>query len=60
VAKHGFARFFGLSARFKGRAANPDGAPVLIDRSPRRHKNMWVTSSKAAALSIHYQKAGSE
>jgi len=57
VAKHGLTGFFGLSARFKGRAANPDGAPVLTDRTPRRHKaGSSVKAGTAAALITYHER----
>ena len=50
VSQHGLAGFLGLGERFKRRAADLDGAPVLMDRTPRRHETgMSVKAGTAAA-----------
>ena len=58
MAQHGLAGFFGLSERSKGRAANPDGAPVLMDRTPRGHEagssvEAGTTNEKPLLLAFH-------
>ena len=56
MSQHALADFFGLRERLKGRAANPDGGPVLIDRTPRCHKTgSFVKAETAAALVIDYE-----
>src|SRR6202158_3986797 len=50
---------FVLRKRFKGRAADPDGASVLVDRTPRRHEaggsvKAWTA---AALITDHERKA---
>src|SRR5258705_13284684 len=51
VSQHSVAGFFGLSERFKGRAADLDGAAALMDRTPRRHEaGASVKAGTAAAL----------
>lgn len=51
VSQLSLAGFFGLSERFKWRAADLDGAPVLMDRTPRRHKaGVSVKAGTGAAL----------
>src|SRR5882672_5171201 len=51
VSQHSLAGFFGLSERFKGRAADLDGAAALMDRTPRRHEaGASVKAGTAAAL----------
>jgi hypothetical protein len=59
VAQQGLAGFFGLSERLKGRAANPDGAPVLMNRTPRRHEAGSSVKAGTAATFItdHERKA---
>jgi hypothetical protein len=59
VAKHGLAGFFGLSERIEGRAANPDGGPVLIDRTPGRHEagSSLKAGTAAALITDHERKA---
>ena len=57
VSQHDLAGFFGLSERFKGRAADPDGAPVLMDRTPRRHEaGASVKAGIAAALITDHER----
>src|SRR5260370_7469801 len=57
VPQHGPASFFGLSERFKGRAADPDGAPVLMDRAPRCHiAGRSVKAGTAAALITDHER----
>jgi hypothetical protein len=57
VLQHGPASFFGLSERFKGRAADPDGAPVLMDRTPRCHiAGRSVKAGTAAALTTDRER----
>src|SRR5229473_3238372 len=64
VAQHDLAGFFGLSERFEGRADNPHGAPVLMDRPPRRHEAVCprpgdtasVKAGTAAALITDHER----
>jgi hypothetical protein len=60
LALHCLAGFFGLSECFEGRAADLDGALVLIDRPPRRYEaGVSVKAGAAAALiTDHERKAG--
>src|SRR5882672_8251578 len=56
VSQHLVAGFFGLSKRFKGRAANPDGARFLKIRAPRCHiARLSVKAGTAAALMTDHE-----
>src|SRR5258706_3228682 len=56
VSQHGLAGFFGLSERFKGRAADLDGAAALMDRTPRRHEaSASVKAGTVAALMTDHE-----
>jgi hypothetical protein len=56
VSQHGLAGFFGLSERFKGRAADFDGAAALMDRTPRRHEaSASVKAGTVAALMTDHE-----
>src|ERR1700694_3512477 len=59
VSHHGLAGFFGISQPFKGRAADPDGASVLVDRTPRRHEagGSVKAGTAAALITDHERKA---
>src|ERR1700681_3184211 len=51
VSQNGLAGFFGLSKRFKGRAADPDGGRISRERAPRCHiAGRPVKAGTAAAL----------
>src|SRR6202035_2223052 len=57
VSQHGLAGFFVLSELFKGRAADPDGAPVLVNRTPRRHEaGVSVKAGTTAALITDHER----
>jgi hypothetical protein len=53
------AGFFGLSERFEGRAADLDGARVLMDRTPRRDEAgaSMKAGTAAALITDHERKA---
>ena len=57
MSQHGPAGFFGLSERFKGRAANPDRALALMEWTPRRHEaNSSVKAGTAGALITDHER----
>ena len=53
------AGFFGLSERFEGRAADLDGARVLMDRTPGGYEARLATETETASALItdHERKA---
>jgi hypothetical protein len=63
VSQHCLAAFFGLSEGFKGRAADLNGASVLIDRAPRSQGaresrarlrlSKLITNEKPLLLAFH-------
>src|ERR1700730_3169123 len=60
VSQYGLAGFCGLSKRFKGRTADPDGGRISRERAPRCHiAGRPVKAGTAAALvTDHEGKAG--
>src|SRR5215208_5744447 len=59
ISQNGLAGFFGFGEGFKGRAADLNGASVLIDRTPRRHEASASPKAGTAVALItdHERKA---